>query len=129
MPVECNLENRLLRVDITPPYSYEEVEAELRQVIESADFPIGTPLLVEILDPVDEPPSAMRRYATLLSSFRERIADRMAIVAPDDLTFGLARMFAAFAEPIGLEAQVFRDSGAAEISLHREPSSRETPNP
>ena len=43
----------------------------------------------------------------------------IAVVAADDLTFGMVRMFAAIAEPIGMRVSAFRQVSDAEQWLQR----------
>jgi hypothetical protein len=58
---------------------------------------------------------AMRTFAAFLESVQHRRgAARIGIVAPDDLNYGIARMFCTMCEHIIGQRQVFRDRGCAE---------------
>ena len=53
-------------------------------------------------------PDQIRYVAEFLKPYAERIGRRCAVVASEDVHFGLARMGSVFAEGVGVEAQVFR---------------------
>lgn len=60
----------------------------------------------------------VRRVAEVTSTFGDRTGvARVAILAPADLTFGLARMFAMLVEPRSGEVRVFRQAEAARAWL------------
>ena len=47
------------------------------------------------------------------------VPSKSAVVAPDDLTFGMARMYAMFREREGLEMRVFREEKEAILWLNK----------
>jgi len=63
----------------------------------------------------------MRDIATLISSHREHLSGRCAVIATDDLRYGMGRVFQAYMESLGLECEVCRDEEAAIRFLRRAP--------
>ena len=68
---------------------------------------------------IDRSAQALQSLAQFL---REKLAGspvqrRVAVVAPADISFGLARMYEVFNDPANWEFVVFRDNGAARVWL------------
>jgi hypothetical protein len=62
-------------------------------------------------------PSQIRLVAQALAPYAERIGGRVAIVAAEDIHFGLSRMGSVYSESVGVEAEVFRTEEEALVWL------------
>jgi hypothetical protein len=70
------------------------------------------------LDPGDIDAEVIRRAADMARRFDEgRSAIRIAVLAPGDLTFGLARMYSMMVDVLHREVRVFRDAAEARAWL------------
>jgi len=58
-------------------------------------------------------PSQIRHVAQALAPYAERIGGRCAIVAREDIHFGLSRMGSVYSESVGVETEVFRTDDEA----------------
>ncbi|MFQ5538626.1 MAG: hypothetical protein ACE5GJ_14385 [Gemmatimonadota bacterium] len=67
-------------------------------------------------------PADLRETARFFAQLVEMV-DRVAVLATDDLSFGLMRMAAAFGEANGLKVEVFREKDTALASLVAPPGS------
>lgn len=89
---------------------------EVADLVDKHDFYGAKRFLWDLRDLHTAPRSGedVRRGAGLLSSSRALWeGSRAAIVVSRDLDFGIARMFQALSEGLGVEYQVFRDVAAA----------------
>jgi hypothetical protein len=53
-------------------------------------------------------PGQIRLVAQALAPYAERIGGRCAVVATEDIHFGLSRMGSVYSESVGVETEVFR---------------------
>lgn len=112
----------VIRVVARAKYTLLDVEHLIREIEHLADRPAA--LRVMFVDPEPWPSlsAAHVRGAANLTEARLLPAGltAVAIVAPRDAVFGVARMFAAFGEMVGIRAAVFRDEPGAMTWLARE---------
>ena len=66
---------------------------------------------------VDVPSNELRDLARHVAASDRREGVRLALVAPRDAVFGMARLYAAHREPSGMEVRVFREMAEAEAWL------------
>ncbi len=103
-------------LDVGESFSLEDVA----QVLEKTDWHPPRRYLWDLRalqQGPDETPE-IRRAARLVELTRERWeGGRTAILVSRELDFGLARMFSAFAQNLGVEYEVFRDPEAAAVFL------------
>lgn len=114
MPLEGVLDPPVIRLHVRTPFTIDEIEDALQELWRAPAFAPGMMLLAEIEGKQNTPSGEVRRYAAGLSALQGKLHPRMAIVTDNDLSFGLSRMFAMFAEPYGFEVGVFRDPADAE---------------
>lgn len=88
-----------------------------RELFGSESFSTSTNLLVDLsdTDSSSRTRDTLERFASLVElRFKDAVgAPMVAVVAPKDLSFGLARMYEAFAESVPWKFAVFRSAGDA----------------
>lgn len=123
MPVSYSLDSGILVLDAVGRYEPEDVPSAFLAGLADPACPSPVGLLLDVTRSevlAGRSADQLRRAAEFLQPFAERIGRRCAVVASEDVHFGLSRMGAAFAGKIGIEAQVFRSREAAEVWLRGE---------
>ena len=104
--------------------TFAEVAVLLDELIDDPRIEPGTSMLIDSRK-VEGAPSTpeLRMIARDLAPLRDRGVNRIAVCADSTFVYGIARMFAVFAELIGIHVNAFRDMDAAKRWL----SSSEVP--
>jgi len=116
MPVTHECKGRLLRMEFVGTYEPEDVTREFLAALADPACPENLALLVDTTRSESlggRNPGQIRLVAEFLKPYAQRIGGRCAIVATEDLHFGLSRMGSVYSEAAGVETQVFRDAEAA----------------
>ena len=115
MPVTARFEDRTLRLISTGDYGWTDVHAAIRHAMTADPFERGRTVLVfdSSMSQATRSSDELRDIAGDLARLAPDLGG-IVIVAPDDLHFGLARMLAAYAEPLGAFILVFRSMEAAD---------------
>ena len=116
MAVEYQLSGDLLRLNLVGTYQADDVRQQFMKALEDPACPREVALLLDVTRSeslaqrsVDD----LRGVATFVGRFADRVRRRCAVVAAEDVHYGLARMAAVFSEGVGVEAQVFRKDDEA----------------
>ena len=108
---------RIVRIEISGEVREAELVDLAQKLASDESFAPGHGELVDLrgLRDTDVSAPALRQVAGIFAR-TDRYADRtrVAMCAPDDLAFGLSRMYEAFRESSGLQLRVFRTLGEAE---------------
>jgi len=121
MPVEIDKTQHLARVSLTGRVSAEDITRWFREMLGHPEFSSDMNSLWDLsgasLD--DFPTKDVRRVESFMRQFQEvRRGIKAACVCPQDLNFGLARMYEMLAQPgTRVEFRVFRDMREAETWL------------
>ena len=90
----------------------DEFMMRYKSIFEGNMFTPGTNLLIDLIQTDSSPrsPEGLRRFADFAKSkfAGAGMRPKVAVVAPTDLSFGLARMYEAFADSIPWDFVVFR---------------------
>lgn len=111
MPISYSIRGDLVVVEAVGTYEPEDVA---RRFVEALADPACPAEVVLIYDVTASSALASRnteqiRYAAeFLGQYAARLRGRCAVVATQDIHFGLARMGAAYSEAVGVEVGVFR---------------------
>jgi len=116
MPVVHAWEGTLLRMSFVGTYEPDDIIRQLEEALTEAPPLEKIALLVdttrsEVLG--TRSPSQIRHVAQALAPYAERIGGRCAIVAREDIHFGLSRMGSVYSESVGVETEVFRTDDEA----------------
>ena len=116
MPVVHAWEGTLLRMSFVGTYEPDDIIRQLEEALAEAPPSEKIALLVdttrsEVLG--TRSPGQIRHVAQALAPYAERIGGRCAIVAREDIHFGLSRMGSVYSESVGVETEVFRTDDEA----------------
>src|SRR5262245_958346 len=111
MPVLHAWEGALLRMSFVGTYEPDDIIRQFETALAEAPPSERIELLVdttrsEVLG--TRSPNQIRHVAQALAPYAERIGGRVAVVATEDIHFGLSRMGSVYSESVGVEAEVFR---------------------
>lgn len=116
MAVSYLLDGSLLRMELAGSYEPEDVVRVFLAAIADPACPDPVALLVDVTRSeslAGRSPSQIRFVAESLGPHVKRIKGRCAVVAVEDLHFGLGRMGSVYSEGVGVEAAIFREEEAA----------------
>jgi hypothetical protein len=116
VPVHYSLIGPLLKLSLEGQYEPGDIISQFLAGLADPRCPAKISLLLDVTQSESletRAPQDIRRVAEYLGPYRERIGGRCAVVASRDLHFGLSSMGSAYAEGLGVEAAVFRDSKSA----------------
>jgi hypothetical protein len=108
---------RIVRIEISGEVREAELVDFAQKLASDESFAPGHRELVDLRElRHTEVTGPARRLVAGIFARTDRHADRtrVAVCAPDDLAFGLSRMYEAFRESSGLQLRVFRTLGEAE---------------
>jgi len=116
MPVVHAWEGTLLRMSFVGTYEPDDIIRQLEEALAEAPPSEKIALLVdttrsEVLG--TRSPSQIRHVAQALAPYAERIGGRCALVATEDIHFGMSRMGSVYSESVGVETEVFRTEDEA----------------
>ena len=116
MPVIHRWDGALLRMNLVGTYEPEDILRQFEAALAEAPTQDKVALLLdttksEVLG--TRTPAQIRVVAQALAPYAERIGGRCAIVATEDIHFGLSRMGSVYSESIGVETEVFRNEDEA----------------
>jgi hypothetical protein len=116
MPVIHRWDGALLRMNLVGTYEPEDILRQFEAALVEAPTQDKVALLVdttksEVLG--TRTPGQIRLVAQALAPYAERIGGRCAIVATEDIHFGLSRMGSVYSESVGVETEVFRNQDEA----------------
>lgn len=117
-------EHRVLVIRITDDARYDDTLRRYRELLESGAVHPSDRIVTD-LRPLRTNPmtsESVRGVASLMQGFRARLEPdapkpKTAIVAGNDVTFGLGRQYAQMAHDVRAEIEVFRDAPAACVWL------------
>jgi hypothetical protein len=128
MPIfyEIDIDRRLIRTRCVGPLTLEEVVAHFRDLEVDPRVPPHLDVLLDFSELTNFPDQdQVRSVAREVRALRPKIAWRnLAIVAPRDLAFGIARMFEMISEPSFRATMVFRKLADAERWIEKPESGK-----
>lgn len=116
MPVSYEIRDAVLRMNLEGEYEPEDILRTFLAAMADPSCPKPVALLVDVSRSESlgkRAPGEIKTVAEALGPFAKRIGGRCAVVAIDDLHFGLTRMGSAYSGGVGVDVQVFRDPDAA----------------
>lgn len=111
MAVSYALRGPLLQMNLSGTYDPEDVVREFLAALSDPACPNPVALLVDVTRSeslASRSPSQIRYVAEFLGPYVKRIGGKCAVVAVEDIHFGLGRMGSVYSENVGIEAAIFR---------------------
>ena len=123
MPVHALDQNGILRITVDGDYTSEELRRVGARALDawSAPAPVRVFLDFSGAAGLDRKPARDVHGTAAFFADRRGLVDRVAILAPGDLAYGLMRMGAALSQRDGLRTEVFRTSAEAQAWLDAPP--------
>ena len=123
MPVTYAFDDSIVVIRMEGQYTVPDLEQAILAGLGDSHLPTDAVLMCDLSESRalrDRPTEDVRGMARFLVRHRARYGSRLAMVAPNDLAFGLMRLGAVTAEAGGVAAEVFRDYAAARAWLLRQ---------
>jgi len=122
MPIHFELEADYVRVTCEADFDTAEVRTRCEEIARLH----GSKSLLRVLVQDDDAnftptPEELKAFAAVLSVAYRDVPVRIAVVAGNDVHFGMARLLGAFCEPPAMGYEVFREREAAECWLLGKP--------
>ncbi len=118
MPVRLRYdgEKEILCVAVKNPFTLEEFEAAVKDIVESDQFPpdIGALWDLRELDFNDIDRSFEEDLINIQMKFPERGQARLALITPEGLGFGMTRMYEALSDDLPQRIRAFKSYTEAE---------------
>lgn len=117
MPIDCRIdeEDGIVYTTLTGEVDEDEIVKALSGIITSPSYRPGLDGLVDLRGHnATQSSAAVRRIAELMTRHHAEIGhSRAALVVSDELGFGLARMYQAFAQDSSIETRIFYELAEA----------------
>lgn len=116
MPVTYSFDDRIFRLDCIGEYSNEELRQNYNAALNDPAFPENALFLMDVTHSTSlaaRPTQDIKETSSFLGPRADKFGKRCAIIALEDLYFGLMRMAGAFGETFGVETAVFRTEAEA----------------
>lgn len=116
MPVAYEFDDRVIVLRMVGKYAASDIRKTILDALADVRLPKGAVLLFDLRESTslrDRTADEVREMARFLAAHGPRFGNRLAMVTGDDLAFGLMRLGSATANSGGVDAEVFRDMGAA----------------
>jgi len=111
MTVTYRYESNILIIEMVAEYTTAEVQTAIVNSFSNSKCPPKPFLLIDLTESrsiFNRSSDEVRTVAGFVASFANRVNHRIALVAHEDLPYGLMRMGSVGSEERGIESQVFR---------------------
>ncbi len=112
MPAEFRFDasRNILRGTMTSPLTLDDIERVVRAMVESREFPPDTPAVWDLsgVDFRTMDKAFVERVINTRKQFVQRDNVRIALIAPDDLGYGMCRMYEFLSADLAHKIMVFR---------------------
>ena len=122
MAVGYEFDGDVIVLSMTGTYTASELKTTILDALDDERLPAQAVMLFDLTESgslQERTADEVRDMARFLVSHGKRFGNRLAIIAPSDLGFGLMRLGAVTAQSGGVETEVFRDTDAARQWLGR----------
>ena len=122
MAVSYSFDGNIILIRMEGIYSTSELKATILKALDAPECPANPVMMFDLRESrsiKDRSAEDVRDMAMFLASQGPRFGNRLGMVAPTDLTYGMMRIGAVTAERGGVEAFVFREFNEAREWLLR----------
>lgn len=111
MPVSYRFDADIIVIEMIGEYSINDLRITVLKSFEDPECPKKPTLMIDLSksQSISKRSSAnINEMAAFIASFGKRFNNRLALVAPSDLVYGLMRMSSAPADSFGIRVEIFR---------------------
>ncbi len=112
MPVELYYDSsrHILRGTVSNPLDRDDIDRLMKEIVDAEDFPPDTPAIYDLrgLDFRTFDKGFAERLIEIRRHYPRRGNARIALIAPDDLGFGMTRMYQLLSDDLDQAIMVFR---------------------
>ena len=111
MPVKYRFDSSIVVIEMVDEYSVDDIRTTILNSLADSSREPNSCLLIDLSKSrsISERSSEdVKMMANIVASLGGRFNNKIALVAPDDLMYGLMRMSSAGAEERGIRSEVFR---------------------
>jgi len=116
MPVKYRFDANITVIEMVGEYSLDDLRTAFLNSLADTDRPANSFLLINLAESLsfkNRPSDDIKTMASFVADLGNRFNNRIALVAPDDLRYGLIRMGSAAVDQEGVDSRVFRDFAEA----------------
>ena len=120
MPVLYRFDSNVIIIELIGEYSINEFKALVSNLFNDPSCPQNPVLLIDLSNSrsiQNRSSASINSMASFIASYAERFNNRLAIVVPDDLTFGLMRMSSVEADSLKISFKILRTMEEARAGL------------
>lgn len=111
MPVSYRFESNIIVIEMIGEYSVDDLRATILNSFDDPNCPKNPTLMIDLSKSTSiyqRSSASINAMANFIASHGKKFSNRIALIAPDALTYGLMRMSSAPADLHGIEVEIFR---------------------
>lgn len=111
MPITYRFDSNMVIIEMAGEYSMADIQSAILNSLDDSNCPANPAILVDLTQSQSiykRSSEDVKSMARSLVSLGKRFNNRVALVAPNDLQYGLMRMGSVFSEEQGMRAEIFR---------------------
>jgi hypothetical protein len=111
MPVTYRFELNVIVIELIGEYSVDDIRTAALKSFNDPRCPKNPTLIIDLSKSrsiYQRSSKSVNAMGTFIASFGKKFNNHLAIVVPDDATYGLMRMSSAPADSYGIEVKIFR---------------------
>jgi hypothetical protein len=116
MPVTYRFDSNIVIIEMVGEYSMADIPKTILNALADSHCPANPSILVNLSESLSLYKRSSEEVITMalsLVSLGKRFNNRIALVAPNDLQYGLMRMGSVFSEDHGMKVEIFRNFAKA----------------
>jgi hypothetical protein len=111
MPILYRFDMNVIVIELTGEYTMNDIRTTVTNSFSDPQCPKNPTLLIDLRKSQSiykRPSTNVNAMGTFIASWGKKFNNRLAIVVPDDATYGLMRMSSVSADSYGIEVKIFR---------------------
>jgi hypothetical protein len=116
MPVTYRFDLNVIVIELIGQYSIDDLRTAVLKSFNDPQCPKNPALIIDLSKSqsiYQRSSKSVNAMVTFITSFGKKFNNRLAIVVPDDVTYGFMRMSSVPADSYGIDVKIFRTYGEA----------------
>ena len=116
MPVLVRFDENIIVIEMTGEYTIEEIRSVIFKTFSDSLRPQNGVLLIDLSKAqsiYDRSSEIINAMAHFIASYTQYFNNRVALIAPDELKYGLMRMSSSPADNLGIKVEIFKEYSPA----------------